>query len=145
MPQAPFQKIYADFFKWTSEQKPTWATFGLRRSNWMELHGFFVSKWPFSVSGSFVAAWAPSQYKDRLLRYGIGNPMLKTRRSQDRLIFNPEIHQPVRHLYIATGSIGICIDENTSIIAYITSLDPSDLANFTHPRYTCTQNNTLLE
>ena len=45
--------------------------------------------------------WALSQYKNGLSRYGI--PMLKIRRSQDRLIFNMGIPIPVRrHIYIET-------------------------------------------
>ena len=58
---------------------------------------------PCSTQGSKdFATWAPSQYKDRLTRYGI--PILKIRQSRDRLIFNMGIHILVRgHLYIETA------------------------------------------
>ena len=46
--------------------------------------------------------WAPFQYKDRLSGYGI--PILKIRRSRDRLIFNMGIPIQVSwHLYIDTA------------------------------------------
>ena len=51
---------------------------------------------------------SPSQYKERLPIYGI--PMLKIRRSWDRLIFNMSIHILVRrHFYIEMAPCSKCI------------------------------------
>ena len=50
-----------------------------------------------------IKAWSPSQYKDRLSRHR--TPMLKTRWSQGRLIFNMGMSILVRrHLYIETAT-----------------------------------------
>ena len=49
-----------------------------------------------------VVLWALSQYKDCLSQVW-GIPMLKIRRSRDRLIFNMGIPMLVRHLYIESA------------------------------------------
>ena len=59
-----------------------------------------ITCWFWTGNGLMLAAcWAPSQNKDSLSKYGI--PMLKMRRSRDRLIFNRVIFLLVRwQLYI---------------------------------------------
>ena len=64
----------------------------------------FQGHWAYhgGKRGKKKTTWAPSQYKDRLSHLCMGIPMLKIRRSRDRLIFNMGIPVLVRRLYIET-------------------------------------------
>ena len=69
----------------------------------------FNIKTIFRGTGIPTATRAPSQYKDQFIP-GMGIPMLKIRRSQDRLIFNMRIPILVRwHLSIEMSTrLGLC-------------------------------------